>query len=189
MPSLFSGAKPNLMRTYIFSILALVLVGSTAAASLEGTYRTEDGLKEVRLVQFGSSLTMNTVSYYHDGSAVNWFYEFVVPANMKADDVVEGRVRSLDGYYGCVFDEKAYLQKDPQGQLKIRQPLLSYHRETRSIRDDRYNGHYYEYRVDWTGWGWVESGYRFPIERWKVISSKCVIDQRNWVNSLLIPIR
>jgi hypothetical protein len=108
---------------------------------------------------------------------------------MRVGDVVEGRVRSLDGYYGCVFDEKAYLQKDSQGQVKIRQPLLSYHRETRSIRDDRYNGHYYERRIDWTGWGWVEYGYRFPIERWKVISSECVVDQRNWVNSLLIPIR
>ncbi len=177
---------------FLLSVLAGLLIApmmASAQSSLEGLYRNEDNTKEVRLLQFNRSLTMNTVSYYSTGQDVNWFFEFILPADrdVRVGESITGRVRSLDSYYNCVFDEKAFLQKDAQGNLKVHHPLLTYHRETRSVRDGN-GGFQYGRRVDWTGWGWIETGYYFPIERWKVISSECVIDQRNWTTALLIPV-
>ncbi|MDG0815234.1 hypothetical protein [Bdellovibrio svalbardensis] len=181
------------MKKLLVSVIAVVLavpLMASAQSSLEGLYRNEDNSKQVRLVQFNRSLTMNTVSYYSTGAAVNWFFEFILPAgrDVKVGETITGRVRSLDSYYNCVFDEKAFIQKDFQGNLKINHPLLTYHRETRSVRDNSGGGYQYGRRVDWNGWGWVETGYYFPIERWRVISSECVIDQRNWTTALLIPV-
>jgi hypothetical protein len=83
-----------------------------------------------------------------------------------------------------VFDERAEAKMESSGSLKIHFPLLTYHRETWSVRDG--NGGYYEERtIDWNGWGWVETNYGFPIERFRVISSECVIDQRNWITNTL----
>lgn len=175
----------------LFAVAALLSLPLMAKAqsSLEGLYQSEDGTKQVRMVQFNQSLTLNTVSYYSTGAAVNWFFEFILPANgqVKAGETVNGRVRSLDGYYNCVFDEKAFLQSDSQGNVKIHFPLLTYHRETRSVRDGN-AGRVWGQTVDWTGWGWVSTGYSFPVERWRVISSECVVDQRNWTTNLLIPV-
>lgn len=178
--------KMNLLSV----IVALVLPAmAQAQSSFEGLYQNEDGSKQVRLTEFNRSLTLNTTSYYSTGQQVNWFFEFIMPTNhqVKDGETINGRVRSVDAYYNCVFDEKAFIQKDAQGNVKIHYPLLTYHRETRSVRDG-YQGGYYQRTVDWTGWGWVETGYHFPIERWRVISSECVIDQRNWTTNILVPV-
>lgn len=177
-----------MLLSVIAGLLALPMMAS-AQSSLEGLYRNEDNSKQVRLLQFDRSLTMNTVSFYATGEQVNWFFEFILPADrdVRVGESITGRVRSVDAYYNCVFDEKAFIQKDEQGNLKIHHPLMTYHRETRSVRDGN-GGYQYGRRIDWNGWGWVETGYYFPIERWRVISSECVIDQRNWTTALLIPV-
>ncbi|WP_246845165.1 hypothetical protein [Bdellovibrio sp. NC01] len=179
------------MKKIFLSVVATALALPAFAGPLEGLYRNIDGTKEVRVTQFDRSLTLNTVSYYSTGQAVNWFFEFILPqnGNVAVGQKVTGRVRSLDGYYNCVFDEKAFLLKEADGTLKIHHPLLTYHRETRSVRYNQgRGGYYYGRQVDWTGWGWVETGYYFPIERWRVVSSECVIDQRNWTTAVLVPV-
>lgn len=176
------------MKWTVF-VLILVLGGlSRAASSLEGSWRTEDGGKTVRLVEFNGLLTMNTRSYYSNGAPADYFFEFALPSarDVQPGETIQGRMRSIDGYYGCVFDEDAQVQLTPEGHLKVNFPLLSFHRVTRSVRDG-HGGHRYRRTVDWNRWGWVETVYSFPIERWKVISSECVIDQRNWMTNLLVP--
>jgi len=166
----------------------LSLLGSLAYAgsNLEGTWKSEDGKATVRLVEFDGRLTLNTRSYYANGAPSDYFFEFRVPKDrdVQPGEILEGRLRSLDGYYGCVFDESAKAQLSEDGKLKLHYPLLTFHRETRSVRQGV--GHGYRRVVDWTGWGWVETVYSFPIERWRVISSECVIDARNWSTGVLV---
>lgn len=179
------------MFSKILVLVSLVFGGMQAQAqsSLDGIWRTEDGSKQVRLVEFDGLLTMNTRSYYPNGAPSDYFFEFRVPKDrpVQAGEILPGRVRSLDGYYGCVFDESAKAQLGHDGKLKVHFPLLSFHRVDHSVRQ----GAGYEYRrsVDWNGWGWVETIYYFPIERWRVISSECVIDARNWTTGVLVPER
>lgn len=167
-------------------ILSLVQI-SSASSLLEGEWLPLDSQESVRLVEFNQILTFSTHSYYSNGAEVKWFFKYALPENREVSpgEVLEGRVRSIDSYYNCVFDEKAQAQLQADGTLKIHYPTLTYHRETRSIRDGN-SGHYYEREVDWTHWGWVEKIYHFPIERYRVISSECVIDQRNWITEVLI---
>lgn len=181
------------MKKILLSVIASLLVApliASAQSSLEGSYRDSESAKQVRFIQFNRSLTMNTSSRYSTGEEVNWFFEFILPAgrDVQVGESITGRVRSLDSYYNCVFDEKAYLQKDASGNLKLHHPLLTYHRETRSVREEGNHGYRYGRQVDWNGWGWVETGYFFPIERWRVIASTCVIDQRNWTTGVLLPV-
>lgn len=163
---------------------ALILILSVTMASwafaysqFEGSWYGKDG-KHVELIEFNGVITIHTRSYYSDGSPSDYFFEFQIPPSrdIQAGEVYEGRLRSLDGYYGCVFDEPAKLSLDFDGRLKLNFPLLVFHREIRSVRED--GGHVYRRSVDWTRWGFVESIYHFPIERWRVISSKCLIDKK-----------
>lgn len=175
------------MRLIVF-VLMLICGGSVQAASnLEGSWMTQNGQKMVDLVEFNGFLTMNTRSFYSNGAPSDYFFEFTVPTNREVmpGETIQGRVRSVDGYYGCVFDEQAQAQLTPEGFLKVNYPLLTFHRETRSVRDGS-GGYHYRRNVDWTRWGWVETVYSFPIERWRTISSECVIDQRNWITSVLV---
>ncbi len=166
--------------------LFIMPFASFAASVLDGSWLTEDGSKLVQMSEFNGAVTLSTSSNYGNGSQVNWFFAYNLPKNrdIQVGETIQGRVRSVDGYYGCVFDESAEAKLEATGIFKIHFPLLTYHRETRSVRDS--NGGYYDQRVvDWNGWGWVETNYGFPIERYRVISSECVIDQRNWITNTL----
>lgn len=174
---------------FVFVISFFLVLTAEARSVLEGSWQTADGAKIVRLVEFNGKVTLNTRSYYHNGAPSDYFYEFQLPAHrdVKPGEILQGRLRSLDGYYGCVFDEVAQAQWTREGTLKVHYPLLTFHRETRSVRDGR-PGRHYRRVVDWNGWGWVETVYSFPVERWRVISSECVIDQKNWVTNELYPL-
>lgn len=173
---------------FLIAILTLMMsLNARAESNLEGTWRAEEGGALVRLVEFNGLLTLKTRSYYSNGAPSDYFFEFRVPSHREVmpGEILQGRLRSLDGYYGCVFDESAQAQLTTEGKLKLHYPLLTFHRETRSVRDG--NGHGYRRVIDWNGWGWVETVYSYPIERWRVISSECVIDQRNWTTGVLVP--
>ncbi len=177
------------MKKHYFSILGLCLLTpyfSKATSALEGSWSTEDGSKLIQINEFNGTATWMTESYYSNGIAVNWFFQYTLPTgrDVKIGETIQGRVRSVDGYYNCAFDELAEAQLQSSGVLKVHFPLLSYHRETRSVRDGK-DAYYYEHTLDWSGWGWVETSYGFPIERYRVISSECLIDQRNWITSVL----
>ncbi|XGC80554.1 hypothetical protein ACES2L_14590 [Bdellovibrio bacteriovorus] len=176
------------MKSLVLTLLTFVSLSSFAASNLEGEYSNLDGTYHVRLHEFDGRLTLNTRSYYPNGAPSDYFFEFKVPANrdVQPGEILNGRLRSLDGYYGCVFDEPAKAQLEANGNLKLHYPLLTFHRETRSVRDSRGSG--YRRVVDWNGWGWVETVYRFPLERWRVISSECVIVQKNWTTGVLVPL-
>lgn len=176
------------MKKCIFSLISLCLlfpVISPAASAVEGSWRTSDGSKLVEITEFNGSATLSTTSYYDNGAAVTWFFDYRLPKgrDIQVGETIQGRVRSVDGYYNCVFDERGEAKLEANGVLKIHFPLLTYHRETRSVREG--GGYYHERRVDWDGWGWTETRYGFPIDRYRVISSECVIDQRNWVTNTL----
>lgn len=167
-----------------FAIIFLGVVWfsfAVAESAVQGSWKVEDGSKIIRIQEFADKLTFTTRSYYSNGAPSDYFFEFKMQKSVPAlpGNIILGRVRSLDGYYGCVFDEPAELMLTDSGTLKIHYPLLTFHRVTRSVREGK-PGRHYRRVVDWNGWGWVERYYSFPIERWKVISSECVIDQKNW---------
>lgn len=167
-----------------FVIIFLGVVCSSfavAESAIQGSWKVEDGSKIIRIQEFADKLTFTTRSYYSNGAPSDYFFEFKMQkaGQVLPGEILQGRVRSLDGYYGCVFDEPAELMLTDSGTVKVHYPLLTFHRVTRSVRDGR-PGRHYRRVVDWNGWGWVERYYSFPIERWKVISTECVIDQKNW---------
>jgi hypothetical protein len=173
-----------MMKAMVLILSMLMASSAFAYSQLEGTWFGKDG-KRVELVEFNSALTIHTRSYYADGSPSDFFFEFQVPAHrdVEAGEVIEGRLRSIDGYYGCVFDQPAKMSLDFDGRLKVNFPRLVFHREIREVREDR--GFGYRKEVDWTRWGWVETVYHFPIERWTVVSNKCVIDDKINTTSIL----
>lgn len=170
----------------IFGALLLTLA-AFAESRLDGVWTTEDGSKQVRAVEFAGRLTMNTRSFYPDGAPSDYFFEFFLPQHrdVQPGEILQGRLRSIDGKYGCVFDEPSQAQLGHDGKLKLHYPLLTFHREDRSTRQTI--GYEYRRVIDWNGWGWVETVYAFPIERWRVIYSECVIDARNWTTGVLVP--
>ncbi|MBO9666675.1 MAG: hypothetical protein J7501_07650 [Bdellovibrio sp.] len=177
------------MKKHLCAFVAAVILPVLAHASIfEGTYQNQNGTYQADLIEFNSSITLNTASFYANGAPINWFFEFRLPKNheVKVGETVEGRVRSVDSYYGCVFDEPAKMKMEANGNVKIHFPLLTYHLETRSVRETV--GHWYQKRIDWTGWGWVVTKYNFPIERYKVISTECVVVQRNNTTNILYPV-
>ncbi|WP_413582761.1 hypothetical protein [Bdellovibrio sp. HCB288] len=172
-----------------FFLILMALVPAVSSANIfEGTYENKSRTAQADLIEFDGSVTMNTTSFYANGAAVNWFFDFKMPKNreVKVGETVKGRVRSVDGLYGCVFDEKAEMKMEANGVVKIRFPLLTYHFETREVRERVGTG--YRRYIDWTGWGWVERGYRFPIERYRIISQECVVTQKNMTVNLLYPL-
>ena len=176
------------MKKMTLSTFALFLVAplfSPAASLMEGSWKSSDGSKLVEITEFNGSVTFSTTAYYNNGAEVNWFFDYRLPKGRDAQvgETNKGRVRSVDGYYNCVFDESAEAKLESNGILKIRFPLLTYHRETRSVREG--GGYYHERRVVWDGWGWTETRYGFPVDRYRVVSSECVVDQRNWVTNTL----
>lgn len=177
------------MKFLFLTLSLLVSLAVEARGVLEQPWQTQDGSQIVRFVEFNGKLTLNTRSYYANGAPSDYFFEFQLPPHrdVQPGEILQGRLRSLDGYYGCVFDEKAQAQWTVDGTLKLHYPLLTFHRETRSVRDGN-AGHHYRRVIDWNGWGWVEKVYYFPVERWRVVSSYCVIDQRNWVTNELFPV-
>lgn len=178
------------MKRSLFSLI-LCVIGipqmTLAASPIEGRWRTQDNSKLVEINVFDGLATINTRSFYSNGASVDWFFEYSLPQGreLRVGEVVQGRVRSIDAYYNCVFDEPAQAMMESTGALKVHYPLLTYHRETKSVRDPR-GGYYRERRVDWSRWGWVETYYGFPIDRYRVVSSECVVDQRNWITNLLM---
>ncbi|WP_291515835.1 hypothetical protein [Bdellovibrio sp. ArHS] len=176
------------MKMFVMAFALALSFDAVAASNLEGQWMTEDGQATVRLVEFDGLLTMNTRSYYYNGAPSDYFFSFRVPKNrdVQPGEILEGRLRSVDGFYGCLFEEPAKAQLTQEGRLKLHYPLLTFHRETRSVVDRGPGG--YRRVVDWNGWGWVETVYHFPLERWRVISSECVIDARNWTTGVLVPV-
>ena len=175
------------MKALILS-LSILMTGSIvfAQSPLEGEWTNIDGTKKVRFAEFNGKLTLNTRAYYSTGEPSDYFFEFQLPkTGVKPDEVIQGRLRSVDGYYGCLFDETAELMLTSDGKLKIHHPLLTFHTRTRSVRE-RDGGYVYRREVDWNGWGWVETVTSFPIDRWRVLSVECVIDQRNWSTHTLV---
>lgn len=165
------------MKALFLALSLLVTSSAFAYSQLEGAWYGNDG-KYVELIEFNGAITVHTRSYYHNGAPSDYFFEFQIPQDrdVQAGEVIKGRLRSIDGYYGCLFDEEAQMTLDFDGSLKMNFPLLAFHREIRSERERIGTGYYRQ--VDWTRWGFVESVYRFPVERWRVVSSKCVIDRK-----------
>lgn len=166
--------------------LLLSAPAALAARNLEGAWTARGpGGQTVEFVAFADVLTAQTRSYYATGEPSDYFFSFLLPEgrDVVPGEILPGRLRSVDGLYGCLFDEKAELMLTPDGDLKIHFPLLTFHREIRSVRETR--GHRYRRVVDWTGWGWVERVRHFPIDEWRVISNECVIDARNPVTRVL----
>lgn len=165
------------MKGFILALSVLLVSPAFASSQLEGAWYGPEG-KRVEFKTFENALTVHTRSYYSSGAPSDYFFDFTLPKGREvtAGEVLTGRVRSLDGHYGCVFDEAAKLMLNYDGSIKVQFPRLVFHREIREVREDR--GYGYQRTVDWTRWGFVETVYRFPIERWRVISNKCVIDQR-----------
>lgn len=165
------------MKALCFIFSMLFVSTGFAYGQLEGSWYGKDG-KHIELIEFNGALTVHTRSYYHNGAPSDYFFEFPIPTSrdIQVGEVIQGRLRSIDGYYGCLFDEKAQMILDFDGSLKMNFPLLVFHRQIRSERE--HGGYGYHRQVDWTRWGFVETVYRFPIERWKVVSSKCVIDKK-----------
>jgi hypothetical protein len=160
-------------------ILAFTLIfGSSAMAysHLEGTWFGKDG-KQIELIEFDGTLSIHTRSYYSNGAPSDYFFEFQIAQDreVQAGEIIEGRLRSIDGYYGCLFDQPAKMTLDYDGRLKMNFPLLAFHREIRSVRDEE--GSVYRRQIDWTRWGYIERIYNFPIYRWRVVSNNCVIDK------------
>lgn len=178
------------MKFTSLAALALVLLSGAktfALSSFDGVWFSEDGQNSVRLTEFDRKLTMHTRGYYANGAPSDYFFEFQLPKKrgpIPVDTILEGRVRSLDGYYGCVFDEKARAMIDENGRLRINHPLLTFYRETRTVVDDR--GYRWGRTISWDGWYWVERVYQYPIRDWRVVSSECVVTQRNWVTAVLV---
>ncbi|MEK2646981.1 hypothetical protein [Bdellovibrio sp. BCCA] len=174
------------MKWIALAAVSFLGLSAQAGSNLEGEWRSEDGKAVVRLVEFNGKLTLNTRSYYSNGAPSDYFFEFRVPTDrdVRAGEILQGRLRSIDGYYGCVFDEEAQAQLAEDGKLKLHYPLLTFHRETRSVRQGIGVG--YRRVIDWNGWGWVETIYSFPIERWRTISSECVVDAKNWSTGVLV---
>lgn len=172
----------------IFFAALFLTMSASAYSRLDGFWTTEDGSKQIRAVEFGGRLTMNTRSFYADGTPSDYFFEFFLPPHrdVQPGEMLQGRLRSIDGKYGCVFDEPSQAQLGHDGKLKLHYPLLTFHREDRSARQTI--GYEYRRVIDWNGWGWVETIYAFPIERWRVIYSECVIDARNWTTGVLVPV-
>lgn len=178
------------MKVLIVFLMTIASGLSAHARSiLEQPWQTADGSYVAQFVEFEGRLTLNTRSYYSNGAPSDYFYEFSMPTHrdVRPGEILQGRLRSLDGYYGCVFDEPAKLQLTAEGTLKVHYPLLTFYRETRSVRDG-HSGYRYRREIDWTGWGWVERIYRYPVERWRVVSSECIVTQRNWVTNELFPV-
>lgn len=176
------------MKALLVILGLFVGMSAQARSVMEQPWQTADGNQIVRFVEFNGKLTLNTRSYYPNGAPSDYFFEFYMPVrgDVQPGETLQGRLRSIDGYYGCVFDEPAQAKLTTEGTLKLHYPLLTFHRETRSVRDGN-GGYGYRRSIEWNGWGWVESIYHFPIEKWRVISSECVIVQRNWVTNELFP--
>jgi hypothetical protein len=174
----------------IMSLVALAFVFQLhvpfafASSPLEGIWYGP-GQKVVEFTEFDGLLTAQTQGRYSNGATSDFFFAFLLPVgrDLQPGEIVQGRIRSVDGYYGCLFDEKAELMLTSDGALKVNFPLLTFHRVTRSVRETK--GYHYRRIVDWTHWGWVESIRSFPIEDWRVLSTECVIDQRNAMTTAL----
>lgn len=167
-------------------LIGVVLFTFSAQASLEGAWRNLENTYQVYIGEFEGKATFHTRSFYDNGAPSDYFFEIQVPNDFAQNpqQVLKGRLRSVDGYYGCLFDEELKAQLTSEGTLKLHYPLLTFHRVTRSVREGV--GRSYERIVEWTSWGWVESVRSFPIERYRVISSECVITSKNWVTGTLV---
>lgn len=156
---------------------------SLASGSFDGQWASVESGEVTQLLEFEGVVTFTTKSYYTNGAEVNWFFSFK-GHDAKPGAILKGRVRSVDGFYSCVFDEDLKAQMQADGSLKISFPILVYHRESKFGRTSR-TGYYFEREVDWSDWRWVERIYKFPVETYRLISTECVIDQKNWITHLL----
>lgn len=176
------------MKSLVFSFAVLLLLPlSSSAHNLEGAWTARGpGGQTVQFEVFDDVLTAQTRSYYATGEPADYFFSFLLPRgrDVEVGEILPGRLRSVDGLYGCLFDEKAELMLTAEGDLKIHFPLLTFHREIRSVREER--GVRYRRRVDWSRWGWVERITSFPIEEWRVVSNECIVDARNPVTRVLV---
>ncbi|AHI07120.1 hypothetical protein BDW_13100 [Bdellovibrio bacteriovorus W] len=174
------------MLKKVFLFIGVVLLGVSAQASLEGVWRNLDNTYQVHIGEFQGKATFHTRSFYDNGAPSDYFFELQIPKDFPQNpqQILKGRLRSVDGYYGCLFDEELQAQLTAEGALKLHYPLLTFNRVTRSVREGI--GRSYERTVEWTSWGWVERVRSFPIERYRVISSECVIKGKNWVTGTLV---
>jgi len=160
-----------------FALTILLLTLPAHALNLEGTWTNPASGQSIDFYAFDGLLTAHTTAHFASGEPEDYFYEFQLPPDLQPGEVAEGHMRSVDGYYGCLFDQPAELEVTDGGALKLHFPLLSFHLETRSVGTTI--GYEHKRRVDWDGWRWVVTVFHFPIERWREVSSRCVIDQSN----------
>lgn len=174
------------MLKKVLVILGIGLLTVSAQASLEGNWRNLENTYQVHIGEFEGKATFHTRSFYDNGAPSDYFFEIQVPKDFATNpqQILKGRLRSVDGYYGCLFDEELKAQLTVEGTLKLHYPLLTFRRVTRSVREGV--GRSYRRVVEWTSWGWVESVRSFPIERYRVISSECEITSKNWVTGTLV---
>lgn len=176
--------RKNILMTISFLFLSPF---AYAQSPLEGLWCSLESGQSIKLTQFGSNLTGSTRSFYSDGSPSDYFFSFILPqAPIQPNQIIKGTIRSVDGYYGCLFDQPAELMMASNREIKIRFPLLTFHLRTESVRNPDADGYTSSRQVDWTGWGWIESVSYFPIQAWRVTSKECIIDQVNWINKSLI---
>lgn len=172
----------------VFSAMFMIGGARAQASGVLDGFWSEDGSKVVRVSEFNGQLTMNTRAFYSNGAPADYFFEFQLPLgrDVQVGEILNGQMRSLDGFYGCAFDQRAQAQLDEQGRLRLHYPLLTFFRRTTRVGEEA--GTYYRRDISWDGWGWVETVVHFPIQNWRVISSECVVTQTNWVTSVLSPV-
>lgn len=173
-----------IQKGLLFSLIGLFSLCAQAMSPWEGAW-TEDGQKYVQINEFYGQLTLHTQAFFSNGAVEDYFFEFDLPKNRPVQDgeILPGRLRSVDGLYSCVFDQPAQMQMDDSGHLRLHYPLLTFFRRTTEVRED--GGSYYQRRLSWDGWEWIESITSFPLEKWRTISSECVISQTHWQTSVL----
>lgn len=157
------------MRLSPFLIFCLSLISpflARATSVLEASWQYDKSPVVIDITEFNGKVSFQTESYYPGGQAVQWYFQFSLPEDGDAQPglTLEGRVRSQDGISGCLFSGPAKAQLQADGSLKIHYPLLTHHRENRWSRED--GGGYYR-------------------DRYHLISTECVIDQKNWVTARL----
>lgn len=183
------------LYTAILTIIAMTVMGSlslahpsSVATPLAGWWQSVETGKSIYFHKFENKFAGSTRSYYSDGSPSDYLFQFNLPKDgLKPNQKIQGKVLSLDGYYGCAFEENASLYLDDNNLMHLEYTLLRFHLRTTQQRSSIPNGWESIRSIDWTGWGWVEYERIVPIERWRTIKSECIIDQKtNYYQTLQI---
>lgn len=174
----------KIQKILIFGLSFVCSLNSTASI-LDGNWTVIGTNTTLTVQEFDGDITFSRRAYYDNGAPSDYFFEFVLPAgqDLQPGQIWQGKIRSLDGLYHCAFEENAQIELNGHGQLLVHFPLLTFFRRTSSVSDDIGGG--YERYLSWQGWEWVEIYYSFPYRNWQVISSECIVTQKNMITNVL----